>query len=204
MEQHFRELDEAAKTKSRKIAWCTSVGPAELLRAAGFLVFFPENHGAMLGATRMATDLIPTGQRHRLFARHLLLSDRRYRCVSQRRSPISKAYPGISGPPRPDVLVLQHQSMPRRARLVQFLRARIQCSRNRRSDASWCRRYHESACRFHFFPDQGARSDAGGSFGQETGLRRIQTHCRPVTPMHGSLEGSAADRLERTLSADVF
>ncbi len=59
MEQHFRELDEAAKTKSHKIAWCTSVGPAELLRAAGFLVFFPENHGAMLGATRMATDLIP-------------------------------------------------------------------------------------------------------------------------------------------------
>ena len=33
MEQHFRELDEAAKTKSQKIAWCTSVGPAELLRA---------------------------------------------------------------------------------------------------------------------------------------------------------------------------
>ena len=59
MELHFRELDEAAKTKSRKIAWCTSVGPAELLRAAGFLVFFPENHGAMLGSTRMATDLIP-------------------------------------------------------------------------------------------------------------------------------------------------
>ena len=25
----------------------------------GFLVYFPENHGAMLGASRMATDLIP-------------------------------------------------------------------------------------------------------------------------------------------------
>ena len=59
MEAHFRELDQAAKTKSHKVAWCTSVGPAELLKGMGFQVFFPENHGAMLGATRMATDLIP-------------------------------------------------------------------------------------------------------------------------------------------------
>ena len=59
MEAHFRELDEAARTKSHKVAWCTSVGPAELLKGMGFQVFFPENHGAMLGATRMATDLIP-------------------------------------------------------------------------------------------------------------------------------------------------
>ncbi len=59
MADYFYELDDAAKTGSRKIAWCTSVGPAEILRAMGFLVHFPENHGAMLGATRMATDLIP-------------------------------------------------------------------------------------------------------------------------------------------------
>jgi len=59
MADHFYELDKAAKTKSQKIAWCTSVGPAEILRAMGFLVYFPENHGAMLGATRTATDFIP-------------------------------------------------------------------------------------------------------------------------------------------------
>src|ERR1035441_2162306 len=41
------------------VAWCTSVGPAELLRSFGFEVYFPENHGALLGATRAATDLIP-------------------------------------------------------------------------------------------------------------------------------------------------
>ncbi len=56
---YFYELDEASRTGSRKIAWCTSVGPAELLRAMGFLVYFPENHGAMLGASRMATEMIP-------------------------------------------------------------------------------------------------------------------------------------------------
>jgi benzoyl-CoA reductase/2-hydroxyglutaryl-CoA dehydratase subunit BcrC/BadD/HgdB len=43
----------------KKIAYCTSVGPAELLRALGFEVYFPENYGAMLGSSRMATDFIP-------------------------------------------------------------------------------------------------------------------------------------------------
>jgi benzoyl-CoA reductase/2-hydroxyglutaryl-CoA dehydratase subunit BcrC/BadD/HgdB len=58
MAKHFGDLAQAPEA-GRKIAWCTSVGPAELLRALGFDVFFPENHGAMLGATRTAMDLIP-------------------------------------------------------------------------------------------------------------------------------------------------
>ena len=40
MANHFYELDEASRTGSKKIAWCTSVGPAELLRGMGFLVYF--------------------------------------------------------------------------------------------------------------------------------------------------------------------
>ena len=58
MGKYFTDLGRA-REEGRKTAWCTSVGPAELLRAMGFDVYFPENHGAMLGATRMATDLIP-------------------------------------------------------------------------------------------------------------------------------------------------
>jgi benzoyl-CoA reductase/2-hydroxyglutaryl-CoA dehydratase subunit BcrC/BadD/HgdB len=105
MELHFRELDEAAKTKSHKIAWCTSVGPAELLRAAGFLVYFPENHGAMLGSTRMATDFIPIANAmgYSPDICSYLTSD--IGSYIKGESPISKAYPGISGPPHPDVLV---------------------------------------------------------------------------------------------------
>ena len=38
MSEYFYELDHAAKTGEQKIAWCTSVGPAEILRALGFLV----------------------------------------------------------------------------------------------------------------------------------------------------------------------
>ncbi len=59
MGAYFSDIFEAAKTGEKKIAWCTSVGPAELLTAFGFLVYFPENHGAMLGSSRMSTDLIP-------------------------------------------------------------------------------------------------------------------------------------------------
>ena len=105
MEAHFRELDEAAKTKSHKVAWCTSVGPAELLKAMGFQVFFPENHGAMLGATRMATDLIPVANAigYSPDICSYLTSD--IGSYLKGDSPISKAYPGLSGPPRPDVLV---------------------------------------------------------------------------------------------------
>jgi len=59
MGDYFTELFEAAKAGAPKIAWCTSVGPAELLIACGFRVYYPENHGAMLGSSRMSTDLIP-------------------------------------------------------------------------------------------------------------------------------------------------
>ncbi len=59
MADHFHSLDAAKKQGSPKVAWCTSVGPAELLHALGFLVYYPENHGALLGATRTASDFIP-------------------------------------------------------------------------------------------------------------------------------------------------
>jgi len=58
MGKYYMELMRGREERKRT-AWCTSVGPAELLRAMGFNVYFPENHGAMLGTTRMATDLIP-------------------------------------------------------------------------------------------------------------------------------------------------
>jgi len=59
MRDYYLELDAAAQKGTPKIAWCTSVGPAEILRAFGFQVYFPETHSAMLGATRMATEFIP-------------------------------------------------------------------------------------------------------------------------------------------------
>ncbi len=59
MAAHFAAVDAAARTRSAPVAWCTSVGPVELLRALGYQVFFPENHGALLGASRMANETMP-------------------------------------------------------------------------------------------------------------------------------------------------
>ncbi|MFP3929043.1 MAG: 2-hydroxyacyl-CoA dehydratase subunit D [Desulfobacteraceae bacterium] len=104
MADHFYELDEAAKRGWPKIAWCTSVGPAELLRGMGFLVYYPENHGAMLGATRMAMDLIPhanaVGYSPDICS--YLTSD--IGSYLQNKTPLTKAY-NIESVPRPDVLV---------------------------------------------------------------------------------------------------
>ena len=72
MADYYYELDEASKSGKQKIAWCSSVGPAEILRGMGFLTYFPETHSAMLGTTRMAVDLIPkanaVGYSLRIFA----------------------------------------------------------------------------------------------------------------------------------------
>jgi len=105
MAEYFYELDNAAKTGKKKIAWCTSVGPAELLRAMGFLVYFPENHGAMLGATRMSTEVIPIANARGYspdICSYLTADVGAYIAGV---TPLSKAYKGIDKIPRPDVLV---------------------------------------------------------------------------------------------------
>ena len=102
MGKYFADLAEGPK-QGKKTAWCTSVGPAELLLALGFNVYFPENHGAMLGATRMATDLIPAANA-RGFSPDIcsyLTSDIGSYLKGQ--TPLQKM--GMDGPPKADVLV---------------------------------------------------------------------------------------------------
>ena len=105
MAEYFYGLDEAAKTGNQKIAWCTSVGPAELLRALGFLVHFPENHGAMLGSTRMATDFIPEANAIGYSPDICSYLTADIGAFLKGITPLSKAYKGIEQVPRPDVLV---------------------------------------------------------------------------------------------------
>ena len=104
MAEYFKELDVAASTGSAKVAWCTSVGPAELLRALGFLVYFPENHGALLGSSRMAADLIPSANAlgYSPDICSYLTSD--VGSYLQKKTPLTPAF-GMEGVPKPDVLV---------------------------------------------------------------------------------------------------
>jgi benzoyl-CoA reductase/2-hydroxyglutaryl-CoA dehydratase subunit BcrC/BadD/HgdB len=104
MADYFYELDSAAKTDKKKVAWCTSVGPAEILRAMGFLVFFPENHGAMLGATRMATDMLPIADAQGYSPEICSYLRADIGAYLNKTTPISKSYQGIESVPKPDVL----------------------------------------------------------------------------------------------------
>jgi benzoyl-CoA reductase/2-hydroxyglutaryl-CoA dehydratase subunit BcrC/BadD/HgdB len=104
MADHFHELADASETGARKIAWCTSVGPVELLRGMGFLVYFPENHAAMLGATRTAAESIPHANAigYSPDICSYLTSD--IGSFLRKKTPLTAAY-GIASVPKPDVLV---------------------------------------------------------------------------------------------------
>ena len=102
MDNYFAGLM-GPQAAGKKIAYCTSVGPAELLRAVGFDVYFPENYGAMLGASRMATDMIPFANAAG-FSPDIcsyLTSDIGSHLKGE--GPFQKM--GFAGPPKADVLV---------------------------------------------------------------------------------------------------
>jgi benzoyl-CoA reductase/2-hydroxyglutaryl-CoA dehydratase subunit BcrC/BadD/HgdB len=103
MDTYFSRLKEAVETGNRKIAWCTSVGPAELLYSMGFEVYFPENHGAMLGAGKNADKYIPTAVA-RGYSPDIcsyLTSD--IGAFLQQETPLQKS--GFLSIPKPDILV---------------------------------------------------------------------------------------------------
>ncbi len=101
---YYQDLDKAAKDPTQKVAWCSSVGPAELLLAMNFKVYYPENHSAMLGSSRRANDYIPIAiaQGYSPEICSYLTSD--VGAFLRKETPLTKAY-GIDEVPKPDVLV---------------------------------------------------------------------------------------------------
>ena len=105
MSDYFYELDRASKTGDEKIAWCTSVGPSELLLSMGFKVYYPENHGALLGTSRLAAEVIPDANAigYSPDICSYLTSD--IGAYIKGITPLSKAFEGIENVPKPDVLI---------------------------------------------------------------------------------------------------
>ncbi len=103
MAGHFAAVDRAARERTAPVAWCTSVGPVELLRALGYQVFFPENHGALLGASRMANETMPRAHAagYSPDICSYLTSD--IGAYLAKRTPLARH--GLSAPPRPDLLL---------------------------------------------------------------------------------------------------
>ena len=104
MADHFLGVDAASKDPKRRVAWCTSVGPAELLQGFGFEVYYPENHAAILGATRKATDFIPHANAIGYSPDICSYLTADVGAFLKGYTPLTKAY-GIDSVPKPDVLV---------------------------------------------------------------------------------------------------
>ncbi len=103
MRDYFLDLDAAAQDPDRRVAWCTSVGPCEILVALGFSVYFPENHGALLGARRLSHELIPRAAGIGYCAESCSYMNSDIGCALAGHSPLQDIY-GIEGPPKPDLL----------------------------------------------------------------------------------------------------
>jgi benzoyl-CoA reductase/2-hydroxyglutaryl-CoA dehydratase subunit BcrC/BadD/HgdB len=105
MKDYYYELDNASRSDNKKVAWCSSVGPAEILRSLDFKVFFPENHSAMLGSSRMATDLIPYANAIGYSPEICSYLTADIGAYLKKITPLTKVYPEIKSVPKPDVLV---------------------------------------------------------------------------------------------------
>jgi len=105
MADYYHELDTASKNDDQKVAWCSSVGPAEILRSFGFKVYFPENHSAILGSSRMATDLIPYANAIGYSPEICSYLTADIGAYLKEITPLTRMYPTIKSIPKPDVLV---------------------------------------------------------------------------------------------------
>ncbi len=89
------------------VAYCTSTGPAEILWAMGYYVFFPENHGAAIGAKKQGSRYIAAAARDGISQDVCSYTTCDLGAQSLGTSPLQEAY-GVL-PPVPDVLVYNNQ-----------------------------------------------------------------------------------------------
>ena len=99
MQNYFTDL-----SGGNKVAWCSSAGPSELLRSFGFKVYFPENHGALLGATRTAGDHIPVATKLGYSSEICSYLTADIGSYLSKSSPLFSHY-GLKEIPKPDIIV---------------------------------------------------------------------------------------------------
>ncbi|NOZ07778.1 MAG: 2-hydroxyacyl-CoA dehydratase [FCB group bacterium] len=103
MGDYYQRLKNAQDSGEQRVAWCSSVGPAELLYAMDFEVYFPENHAAMIGASKKANQYIPVSVANGYSPDicSYLTSD--IGAFLKGETPLKKM--GLDSVPRPDILV---------------------------------------------------------------------------------------------------
>ncbi|MFH2008034.1 MAG: 2-dehydropantoate 2-reductase [bacterium] len=104
MSQHYRDLEAAARDKDRRVVWSSGLGPVEIARALGLTPYFPENHVALIGASRRAEPYIrrALAEGFSPFAATAMTAD--IGATLSGESPLVSMY-GIQGPPPPEALI---------------------------------------------------------------------------------------------------
>lgn len=98
--EYHRDLQAASGDRGRRVAWCSALGPVEILRALDITPYFPENHAALIGASRQAVGYISRAMAEGFsqFANSAMTSD--IGAMLKGESPLATVY-GIDGPPGP-------------------------------------------------------------------------------------------------------
>jgi len=99
MTDYYTKAKIAEADGSKKIAWITSGGPVEPLHAMDVIPIYPENHGAMLGASRMSVEMCQVAE-DMGYSRDLCSYFR-----GDIGSAVTKQSPIPGGLPKPDFLV---------------------------------------------------------------------------------------------------
>ncbi|MFQ6677583.1 MAG: 2-hydroxyacyl-CoA dehydratase subunit D [Fidelibacterota bacterium] len=108
------------------VAWCTSAGPAEILRALGFDVYFPENHGALLGASRAAEKYIPRAHQEGYDGEICSYLTADIGAWLMKETPLTKIY-GLKSVPTPDLIVFNTNQCREVAEWFNFFGRQYQC-----------------------------------------------------------------------------
>ncbi|HEX8946584.1 MAG TPA: 2-dehydropantoate 2-reductase [Gemmatimonadaceae bacterium] len=102
---YYLELERASRERrGARVAACSGLAPVEVVRALGLLPYFPENHAALIAATRQSGRYIAraTAEGFSQFANSAMRAD--IGALLEGSSPLVSAH-GVAGPPRPDVVV---------------------------------------------------------------------------------------------------
>ena len=104
LRDYYMDLQAASDDPKRMVACCSGAGPVEIVRAFGMTPYFPENHTALIGASRQSGRYIPRAlaEGFSQFASSAMTCDIGAMLIGD--SPLVSLY-GIAGPPRPDVVV---------------------------------------------------------------------------------------------------
>jgi 2-dehydropantoate 2-reductase len=102
--EYYLDLAAADRDPSRHVAWCSGFGPVEILRAMGWTPYFPENHAALIGASRLSEKYIRLALADGFspFVSTEMVSD--IGAMFAGESPLVAIH-GIKAIPRPEVLV---------------------------------------------------------------------------------------------------